>query len=163
MRRADGIPDLDLADFRLGFDAARHTWLRGVQARSLRWPWLEHLRDRALAPLGVASDMREVAARNWALANAVMDMTDTDAFVDASKERLRTRYLDRYLPAPPRVIHLVRDVRGVVESTMRRAKRNDPAPAIAREWARTNESIGSAAPRAPAGPTAAHPLRGPLP
>ena len=137
-----GIPDLDLADFRLGFDAARHTWLRGVQARSLRWPWLEHLRDRTLAPLGVASDMREVAARNWALANAVMDMTDTDAFVDASKERLRIRYLDRYLPAPPRVIHLVRDVRGVVESTMRRAKRNDPAPAIAREWARTNESMG---------------------
>ena len=138
----NGIPDLDLADFRLGFDAARHTWLRGIQARSLRWPWLEHLRDRALAPLGVADDMRAVAARNWALANAVMDMTDTDVFVDASKERLRTRYLDRYLPAPPRVIHLVRDVRGVVESTMRRAKRSDPPPAIAREWARTNESIG---------------------
>jgi Sulfotransferase family len=137
-----GIPDLDLADFRLGFDAARHTWLRGIQARSLRWPRLEHLRDRALAPLGVADDMRAVAARNWALANAVMDMTDTNVFVDASKERLRIRYLDRYLPEPPRVIHLVRDVRGVVESTMRRAKRKDPAPAIAREWARTNESIG---------------------
>ncbi len=86
--------------------------------------------------------MRGVAARSWALANAVMDLTDTDVFVDASKERLRIRYLDRYLPAPPRVIHLVRDVRGVVESTLRRGKRSDPAPAIARDWARTNESIG---------------------
>jgi hypothetical protein len=138
---ARGIPDLDLADFRLGFDGTQGGALRSIRARSLRWSWLEHLRDRALAPLGVARDMRDTAGRSWALAMAVMDLTDTDAFVDASKERLRIRYLDRYLPVPPRVIHLVRDVRGVVESTLRRGKRTDPGPAIAREWARTNESI----------------------
>jgi hypothetical protein len=139
--RDRGIVDLDLADFRLGFDTATRGPLRRIQARSLRWSSLEHLRDRVLAPLGVANAMRMVGSRSWALANAVLDVTDADVFVDASKERLRIRYLDRYLPVPPGVIHLVRDVRGVVESTVRRGKRPDPATTIAREWARTNETI----------------------
>jgi hypothetical protein len=136
-----GIADLDLADFQLGFDTTHSGLLAGIQARSLRWPALEHARDRLLAPLGVAEAMRDVGARSWALANAVMDITDATAFVDASKERLRIRYLERYLPVRPRVIHLVRDVRGVVESTLRRGKRNDPVARVAREWARTNDSI----------------------
>ena len=136
-----GIADLDLADFRAGFDAAHRGAFARIQARSLRWPAVEHLRDRALAPLGVAEAMRAVAARSWGLANAVMDIANAEVFVDASKERLRIRYLDRYLPVRPLVIHLVRDVRGVVDSTLRRAKRNDPAVRIARDWARTNDSI----------------------
>jgi hypothetical protein len=136
-----GIASLDLADVALGFDTAYEGPLARIQARSLRWPVLEHARDRLLAPLGVANAMRDVGARSWALANAVMDLTETSVFVDASKERLRIRYLERYLPVPQRVIHLVRDVRGVVESTMRRGKRSDPVARIAREWARTNDSI----------------------
>jgi hypothetical protein len=136
-----GMGELDLADFDLGFDSARHGRLSRIQARSLRWPAVERLRDRTLAPLGVAAAMRDVGTRSWMLANAVMDITGTSVFVDASKERLRIRYLDRYLPVRPRVIHLVRDVRGVVESTMRRGKRSDPMARIAREWARTNDSI----------------------
>jgi hypothetical protein len=139
---AHGMADLDLADFRAGFDTAGRGALHRIQARSLRWPALERARDRALAPLGVPHAMREAAVRSWALANVVMDIAGADAFVDASKERLRIRYLERYLPVRPRVIHLVRDVRGVVESTLRRAKRSDPAERIARNWARTNRSIG---------------------
>jgi hypothetical protein len=141
-RAADrGFGELDLADFRLGFDTAQRGPMAAIQARSLRWPVAERLRDRMLAPLGVASAMRDVGVRSWALANAVLDLTQADVFVDASKERLRIRYLERYLPVRPRVIHLVRDVRGVVESTVRRGKRDDPIAKIAREWARTNASI----------------------
>jgi hypothetical protein len=136
-----GLGDLDLADFQLGFDTTHGGPLSRIQARSLRWPAVERLRDRVLAPLGVADSMRDVGMRSWALANAVMDLTATTVFVDASKERLRIRYLERYLPVRPRVIHLVRDVRGVVESTLRRGKRSDPMDRIAREWARTNDSI----------------------
>jgi hypothetical protein len=139
--RERGIPDLDLADFRLGFDTAHRGPLQRLHARSLRWSALEHLRDRALAPLGVDAAMREVGRRSWALANAVMDITRTDVFVDASKERLRIRYLERHLPVRPLVIHLVRDVRGVVESTLRRGKVDERAATIARGWARTNDSI----------------------
>jgi Sulfotransferase family len=39
------------------------------------------------------------------------------------------------------VIHLVRDVRGVVESTLRRGKLDISATDAARRWARTNEAI----------------------
>jgi hypothetical protein len=137
-----GIPDLDLADFRAGFDTAGRASLHRIQARSLRWPALERARDSALAPLGVREAMRQAATRSWALANAVLDIAAADAFVDASKERLRIRYQERYLPVRPRAIHLVRDVRGVVESTVRRAKRSDPVERIARNWPRTNQSIG---------------------
>lgn len=139
--RDRGIPDLDLADFGLGFDGAHRGPLARFQARSLRWSALEHLRDRAFAPFGVHDAMRRVGARSWSLANAVMDLTGTDAFVDASKERLRIRYLERHLPVRPLVIHLVRDVRGVVTSTLRRGKVEDSVATIARGWARTNSSI----------------------
>lgn len=132
---------LDLADFELGFDASRSGWLRAIGARSLRWTWLEHARDRALAPLGVPRSMQRTAERSWQFANLVMDVTGADAFVDASKERLRIRYLERFLPARPLVIHLVRDVRGVVDSTMRRGKVDEDATHIARRWARTNDTI----------------------
>jgi hypothetical protein len=140
--RADaGGLQLDLADFELGFDGSPAGWLRAIQARSLRWTWLERARDRALAPLGVPRHMRRTAERSWAFANIVMDVTGADAFVDASKERLRIRYLERYLPTPPLVIHLVRDVRGVVDSTIRRRKIEEDATQIARRWARTNDAI----------------------
>lgn len=139
--RDHGIPDLDLADFGLGFDGAHPGPLARFQARSLRWSALEHMRDRVLAPFGVHDAMRHVGARSWSLANAVMDLTDADIFVDASKERLRVRYLERHLPVRPLVIHLVRDVRGVVESTLRRRKVDDSVAAIARGWSRTNASI----------------------
>jgi hypothetical protein len=136
-----GIADLDLADFGLGFDQAHRGPLQRFQARSLRWTALERLRDRALAPLGVAAAMRDVAARSWALANAVMDIDAAEVFVDASKERLRIRYLEHHLPTPPLVVHLVRDVRGVADSTLRRGKEDLPVAEIARRWARTNDSI----------------------
>jgi hypothetical protein len=136
-----GLEDLDLADFRLGFDHPGVGPLPRVQARSLRWSSLENVRDAALAPLGAGRGMRRVGERSWAFANALLDMEDADVFVDASKERLRIRNLRRHLPAPPSVIHLVRDVRGVVDSTIRRAKQPLGAVQIARVWGRTNDSI----------------------
>lgn len=139
--RGHAMPDFDLADFRVGFDAGQRGPLGRLQARSLRWSALEHARDLTLAPFGVRDQMREVGVRSWALANAVMNLTASDVFVDASKERLRIRYLERHLPVRPMVVHLVRDVRGVVESTIRRGKVDESPPRIARRWARTNASI----------------------
>jgi hypothetical protein len=128
-----GLDDLDLADFRLGFDHHAAGPLARVQARSLRWSRLENVRDAALAPLGAGRSLRQVGERSWAFANAVLDLEDGDVFVDASKERLRIRNLRRHLPAAPLVLHLVRDVRGVVDSTIRRAKEPLGAVQIARK------------------------------
>jgi hypothetical protein len=136
-----GLEDLDLADFRLGFDHHSAGPLAPLQARSLRWSALESVRDIALAPLGAGRTMSQIGERNWAFANALLDMKDADVFVDASKERLRIRNLRRHLPMTPLVIHLVRDVRGVVDSTLRRGKKRLGPEQIARSWARTNDSM----------------------
>jgi hypothetical protein len=138
---ARGLEDLDLADFRLGFDHHGSGPLAGLRSRSLRWSSLENVRDVALAPLGTWRSMRQIGERSWAFANALLDMEDADVFVDASKERLRIRNLRRHLPATPFVIHLVRDVRGVVDSTIRRADQPVAATKVARTWGRTNDSI----------------------
>jgi hypothetical protein len=139
--KARGIHDLDLGDFQVGFDEAGPSWLAGVQARSLHWSWLEDVRDAALRPFGVRREMEAMGQRIWQLAQAILEVDGGHVFVDASKERMRIRYLDRFLPGELRVIHLVRDVRGVVDSTLRRDKNDLTAAGAARRWKRTNAAI----------------------
>lgn len=136
-----GLADFGLGNFRLGFDHARPSWLARLQARSLRWSRLEQLRDAALRGLGMSAGMAEMGARNWAFAEIVLDVLGGQVFLDASKERMRIRQLERYLPTELYVIHLTRDVRGVVDSTLRRGKKALPAPVVAKHWARTNAAI----------------------
>jgi hypothetical protein len=136
-----GVDSFDLEGFRLGFDDADPAWLGRLQARSLRWSILESLRDMALRPLGSDRKMHAIGARNWAFAQALSDLTGASAFVDASKERMRIRNLARFLPTDLFVIHLVRDVRGVVNSTVRREKWDLTPRQAARRWAQTNASI----------------------
>ncbi|MDP9273376.1 MAG: sulfotransferase [Chloroflexota bacterium] len=139
--RLRGYDDFRLEDFELGFDGGRPQWLSQLRARSLRWTALEELRDRVFLALGSGPHLADIGARNLAFAEAVLSETGRQIFVDASKERTRVRFLSRYLHADLRVIHLVRDVRGVVDSTLRHG--NQPLTAIqaARRWERTNATI----------------------
>jgi hypothetical protein len=136
-----GLDGFELGDFRLGFDHAGFPWFARLHARSLRWTRLEQLRDTALGPLGMTRAMRQMGRRNWEFAEIVLDLIGGDVFLDASKERMRIRHLARYLPNDVAVIHLTRDVRGVVDSTLRRGKKRLPAPVVAMHWARTNAAI----------------------
>lgn len=139
--RASGI-DFSLADFALGFDDRRPRWLGALRIRTMGGDAMEHLRDAAfrLVP-GDERRMRRIGERNAIFANAVLRTTGASMFVDASKERLRARYLQRYVDPELRVIHLVRDPRGVVESTLRRGKLRISASEAAHRWARTNAAI----------------------
>ena len=134
--------DFSLADFALGFDDRRPRWLGALRVRTMGGETVEHLRDAAfgLVP-GDARRMRAIGERNAAFADAVLRTAGASVFVDASKERLRARYLHRYVDPGLRVIHLVRDPRGVVESTLRRGKLKISAAEAARRWARTNAAI----------------------
>ena len=134
--------DFSLANFRLGFDDRDPRWLGSARVRTLGGQTAEALRDRLFRLLpGDERHMRQLGRRNAAFAAAVLAVTDASVFVDASKERLRARYLQRYVDPGLRVIHLVRDVRGVVESTLRRGKLGISAIEAARRWAHTNEAI----------------------
>jgi hypothetical protein len=136
-----GLGDFDLGDFRLGFDHAGPAWASRIQGRSLRWSWLEDFRDVALRPFGMSAAIQQMGERNWLFAQLVLDVVNAHVFVDASKERLRIRHLARSLPAALYVIHLTRDVRGVVDSTLRRGKVPLSAPLVAKRWASTNAAI----------------------
>ena len=139
--RGQGFADFDLDNFRLNFGRG-HGALERVRTGSLRWTWAEDVRDAAfrLVP-GYGGAMRELGRRNVAFAQTVLDLVGASVFVDASKERMRIRYASRYMDADLRVIHLVRDVRGVVDSVIRHANGPVDIAATARHWARTNETL----------------------
>ena len=140
LRRSGRV--FSLANFHLGFDDRSPRWLGSARVRSLGGHAPEAFRDRLSRFLpGDERRMRELGRRNAAFAAAVLDVTGASVFVDASKERLRARYLQRYVDPELRVIHLVRDVREVVESTLRRGKLRISASDAARRWARTNAAI----------------------
>lgn len=138
-----GYPDFDLAHFHLGFDVAPGSRRERLRTGSLRWNLLESARDLALDRLaGRGRAMRAVGRRNADFAEAVMGLSQASVYVDASKERMRIRHLRRYLPTPLKVIHLVRDVRGVATSALHHASAaRDGAESAARTWAATNRTI----------------------
>lgn len=139
-----------LADFALGFDDRRPRWLGSLRVRTLGGERLEQLRDAAFRLLpGDEQRMRAIGERNAVFADAVLRVTGGSVFVDASKERLRAKYLHRYVDPALRVIHLVRDPRGVVESTIRRGKRQLSVADVAQRWTRTNLAIARSMSRIP--------------
>ncbi len=139
--RRQGFADFDLSNFRLNFSRGHGSFER-LRTGSLRWTWAEDVRDAAfnLVP-GNSRAMRELGRRNVAFAQTVLDVVGASVFVDASKERMRIRYASRYMDADIRVIHLVRDVRGVVDSVIRHVNGPVDIAATARHWARTNETL----------------------
>ncbi len=141
--RGRGYTDFALDHFRLGFDRAPGTLRERLRSGSLHWTWLEDTRDAALKHVGGrATAMATVGRRNADFAAAVMKLSGAVAFVDASKERMRIRHLERNMPMPLRVIHLVRDVRGVAASALHHASQAGAGTeAAAHGWEATNGTI----------------------
>ena len=137
---AAGINDFALGDFRLRFGGGGI--LHHMRTGSLRWTAAENIRD-ALFQTFPSHERRlqELGQRNRAFANIVLDVTNKRVFVDTSKEGMRLRYLSRYLGMDLKAIHLVRDVRGAVSSSMRRDGRGADVGAAARAWARSNATL----------------------
>ena len=80
--------------------------------------------------------LREIATNSWLLFDTVSGVDGTDVVLDTSKDSRRIKYLYLEQPRRTRVIHLVRDGRGVVAS---HKKRGDlPLEAAARMWNNRN-------------------------
>jgi sulfotransferase family protein len=140
--RERGYHDFKLGNFALNFSRAPNGWLERARSGSLRWSALEDLRDRlfSIVPSHAAA-LRDIGSRNRSFAETILAMTDTKVFVDASKERMRIRYLNRYLGMDVKVIHLIRDVRGVVDSVARHAGLPIDLAGAAQDWASTNRTL----------------------
>jgi hypothetical protein len=138
--RAEGIEDFALGDFRLRFGTPG--LFHRIRTRSLRWTLAEDIRDAVFNMLPAhAQSMRKLGQRNRQFANVVLDVTNKRVFVDTSKERMRVRYLHRYLDMDLKAVHLIRDVRGVVSSSRRHHGAQVDVATAATAWSRTNRTL----------------------
>jgi Sulfotransferase family len=149
MHRA-GYTDFRLANFELGFDPAGHGIVDRLAYGSLRVEVLERIRDAIVWRLpGHRERLRAIGLRNRAFAEAVLAATGARVMVDTSKERMRARDLHRWLGMDLRVVHLVRDPRGVVDSALRRGRDGGDERRAAERWAKVNDAILRASARLP--------------
>ncbi len=101
------------------FDLGRRPWSRFLLSRSLRSNRLDEARDRLVAALpGPGARLRELRARNAALAASLLEVSGRPVLADASKHPVRARFLSRLPEVELRVLHLVRDAPGLVSSRM---------------------------------------------
>jgi Sulfotransferase family len=137
-----GHPDFRLANFELGFDPPRRTFGGRLLYGSLRLAPIEQARDWIAARLPAhRARMTGIGRRNRDFAHAILDSTGARVVVDTSKERMRARDLRHWLGMDLRVIHLVRDPRGVVYSSVRRGRDGGDERAAAVRWAKVNDAI----------------------
>ncbi len=96
--------------------------IRQIRTGSLRSNALEKFRDWLMFNLwpGHKQAMLELVHRNEIFAQAILDVSGKPVFLDTSKDPMRLRYLRLSPRIDLYVIHLVRDVRGVVASIMSR-------------------------------------------
>ncbi|MBV9787030.1 MAG: hypothetical protein JOZ51_02570 [Chloroflexi bacterium] len=133
--------NFDAADFSTQFALGGPRVVQHLRKRSFGHPRLNALRDALFAawPAEVRR-IKQLVARNQALIESVLAVTGKRVFVDTSKDRLRLPMLRRYSSLDLRAVHLLRDVRGVVASRLRRGAAIDAREA-ARQWATLHERI----------------------
>lgn len=81
--------------------------------------------------------LREITKRNIDLANTICDVTKKDIFFDASKRPQRIKFLQKNLKCEFKVVHLVKDGRGVFDSYKRYNPKMPDSKAIL-IWKNTN-------------------------
>ncbi len=96
--------------------------IRRLRTDSLRSNALEKCRDWLMFNFwpGHKQEMHRLVQRNEIFARAVLDVSGKPIFLDTSKDPMRIRYLRLSPQIDLYVIHLVRDVRGVVASILSR-------------------------------------------
>lgn len=131
----------DVADFGTEFTFGGPRPVRYVRRGSFRNNTLDALRDALfLAWPTERRRMDALVARNVAFVESVLEVTGKRVFVDTSKDRMRLGALARASALDVRAVHLVRDVRGVVASRLRRGVPIEAREA-ARQWTRLHHRI----------------------
>lgn len=128
-----------VAHFDTRIEWGRSRAIRQLNTKSLRSLTLETWRDRLLSLRpGHRARLHYYIERNAALAQSLAEVSERPVVFDTAKDRMRIRYLLRSKSLDLRVIHLVRDVRGVVNSTLRHKRQTDAVgPTLF--WARFNQ------------------------
>lgn len=132
--------EFNVADFDMQFLIGNNRFIQRLRTGSFRNNTLDTIRDTVFqAWPAERHQIKKLVARNQALVEAVLEVSGKDVFVDTSKDRLRLKALTKYSTLDVRVIHLVRDVRGVVASWIKRNRQN--VPAAAQQWVKWHRRL----------------------
>jgi hypothetical protein len=133
--------EFDVAHFGTQFLLGRSPLIKRLRMGSFHNNTLDSIRDMLFqAWPGQRHQLKTLVGRNEAFIKAVLEVTGKRVFVDTSKDRLRLRALQRFSSFDVRAIHLVRDVRGVVASQLRRNTHINAREA-AQQWARLHHRL----------------------
>lgn len=133
--------EFDVAHFNTSFILGGPGLIQYLRYGSFRNRTLDSVRDMLFyAWPGERRQLKALIARNEAFIGAVLEVTGKAVFIDSSKDSLRLKSLRKFSTFDVRAIHLVRDVRGVVASRLRRGEGIDAREA-ARQWVRLNQKI----------------------
>ena len=127
---------LVLEDFRTHFRDQKHSVIDRLFRTALRGPLFEAVREAGFALLPSARKTRdEITRQNQALVEIICTLQHAPIFLDDSKEPVRLKFLLTAGIWDIRVIHLIRDGRGVTNSYMRHNKAT--MSKAAKEWMHT--------------------------
>ena len=133
--------EFDVADFDLKFRLGGPTVIQRFGMGSSRHSALDSIRDAVFQAWPAEMHRRKKwVTRNVAFIEAVLEVMDKKVFVDTSKGRWRLKLLQEYSTLDVRAIHLVRDVKGVVNSRLRRKADLDTREA-AQQWVKVNQKL----------------------
>ena len=136
--------EFDVAHFDTKFVLGGPRPIQYLRIGSFRNNTLDSLRDIVFhAWPGERHQLKALVARNEAFIKAVLALTGKRVFVDTSKGHLRAKALHKFSTLDVRAIHLLRDVRGVVASRLRR-NGNIGAAEAARQWVRLHQKFQTA-------------------
>ena len=133
--------EFDVVDFNTKFALGGPRLIQYLRFGSLRNSTLDSIRDAILyAWPWERLQLGTLVARNEAFVESVLEVTGKEVFVDSSKDSLRLKSLSRFSSLDVRAIHLVRDVRGVVCSRLRRGGDVD-VHRYAKQWVKSHKKI----------------------
>lgn len=112
--------DFSINYFGTSFKPRGTSWIDRRQVSALRWTGLSKIRDQVYGLLPqYRSHIRNISERNIGLAESILEASDKDIFLDASKTPERIRFLKNAVKSEFKLIHLVKDGRGVFDSFKR--------------------------------------------
>jgi hypothetical protein len=112
--------NLDVTDFGTRFKYPKSRFINRVLHAEHRGPILETIRDGVLwLNPGWRRQFQTIAERNVALVETITKITNSQIMIDSSKGPSRLKFLLRIPALEVKVIHLVRDGRGVARSSIK--------------------------------------------
>ena len=136
---ARGYEEFELSNFQLHFEP-KSPLVERLHGLAAGTPG-QALLDRVSSTNQTIRENQAITKRTADFAETVLALTGASVFIDATKQPTRLRYLTKYLEADFRVIHLVRDVRGNVNSRLRHRNYKISVRQAAQQWQRENRLI----------------------